>query len=181
MGFIHRAVQAHIAQNNPGVKIEARLSTFGRADVLEGGAIWEIKHAGTDPVGRALIAGAQALGYTWLNDEVTHLGASGKFSGTLYIQCLQNSYEVKYGTPAPGVILYTVQEIGNYDGEYDAVFLPVPEKETNADQFSKPYLPPALAWKTILAMAGLSFAMSFAGNLGGGVGEYGGYREVCYG
>jgi hypothetical protein len=117
MGFIHRAVQLHIKQNN-NAQTEVKLSGFGRADVVQFGAVWEIKHAGKNPELRTAIAQAQAAGYVFLNDELTQLGKAGMFSGTFYIQCLEYSYMVECWTPEPGAILYSVTEVYNYSGEY---------------------------------------------------------------
>ena len=124
MGFIHRTVQAHI-QNTYNVRTEVRLSGFGRADIVRDSAVWEVKHAGKNPLQRMVIAYAEASGYVLLNDELDTLGEPNAFSGTLYIGCEGFSYEVEYCTPFWGAVLYTVKEIQNYNGEYAAVYVPV--------------------------------------------------------
>ena len=133
MGFIHRAVVDHIASQNPGVSIEYTLSSFGRADVFDFGigAIWEVKHAGTDPGMRTAAAQLQAYGYWLLNEEVNCFGKANAFSGIFYIQCLNSSYKVEYYTPVAGAVLYTVTEVGDYDGEFFRVYVPksVDEKQ----------------------------------------------------
>ena len=133
MGFIHRAVQSHI-RSNYHVSTEVRLSNYGRADILDSGCVWEIKHAGVSPDIRIAVAYAQALSYQILNSEVTHLGNGGAFSGQFYIGCLDSSYLVEYKTPSAGVVLYTVKEVSDYHGAYDFVYYPVKtEKKTLAN------------------------------------------------
>lgn len=128
MGFIHRLVQAHIALNY-GVETEVTLSAYGRADIFHLGKVWEIKHAGQNSVIRIALAMAQAYNYVCLNDEVTGLGAAGAYSGEFYVQCLESAYLVEYTTPREGVILYSVTEVSNYNGEYYAVYVPKEVKE----------------------------------------------------
>ena len=110
MGFIHRMVQMHIAAFY-GVSTEVSLSTYGRADILSDGAVWEIKHAGTFPEMRIAEAYAQAFNYVLLNEEVTHLGSKDAYAGSFYIGCDGYSYLVEYKTPMDGVILYTITEV----------------------------------------------------------------------
>ena len=129
MGFIHRAVQAHI-RSSYQVMTEVRLQTYGRADILNNkGEVWEIKHAGRDPEARTAIAYAQANSYVMLNDEVTGLGSADAYSGNFYIGCQGNSYLVEYETPCSGVVLYTVSTIDGYTGEYAYVYTPVNSRE----------------------------------------------------
>ena len=137
MGFIHRAVQSHIRENY-AVRIEVPLTSCGRADILQSGAVWEIKHAGASPATRALLAYTQATSYVSLNEEVTQLGNAGAFAGEFYIGCLDSSYKVEYTTPYAGVVLYTVSEIDNYTGNYSFVYNPVKLKD-EVRQINKSY------------------------------------------
>ena len=116
MGLIHRLVQAHILANNPNLYVELVLPGYGRADVVDVsvGAVWEVKHAGKDPMGRTAIAAAQAAGYVGgVQGGVTvnGLGAAGEFSGSFVIILGENTYCVEYSTPVDGVILYSVADI----------------------------------------------------------------------
>ena len=128
MGYIHRAVQGHI-QENYNVQTEVSLQTFGRADILKDGGVWEIKHAGTNPAMRELSAYAQATTYVWLNEEVTHLGGAYAYNGSFYIGCMGSSYLVTYETPCSGVVLYTVSEVNNYNGDYAYVYSPSKQED----------------------------------------------------
>ena len=123
MGFVHRIVVSHI-QKTYNVQTEVPLSKYGRADIVSGSAVWEVKHAGKDPMQRMFIAFAEACGYVLLNEELDFLGPINAFDGTLYIGCAGNSYKVEYYTPYWGAVLYTVSNDPNYKGEYAAVFVP---------------------------------------------------------
>ena len=128
MGFIHRAVQAHIALNY-GAETEFSI-LGGRADVIMDNAVWEIKHASVAPMVRIHQAQDQARRYVD-GEKIVSLGSAGIFNGSFYIQCGTYSYHVEYTTPAQGAILYSVQEVQKYEGEYFGLYLPHKARKTN--------------------------------------------------
>ena len=142
MGFIHRAVVDHIDENYSGIYTERKLSNFGRADIVQRstGAVWEVKHAGVNPPLRSATAQLQAYTYVLVNDEINCLGQANAFSGTFYIQCGIYSYAIDYSTPHYGVILYTVTELDNFEGEYYRVYVPKHE-EAKKRASSRLYVP----------------------------------------
>ena len=156
MGFVHRAVVSHI-QKNYNVRTEVPLSKYGRADIVLESAVWEVKHAGSNPLQRMFIAFAEACGYVLINDELNALGMPLMFNNTIYISCEGSSYAVEYCTPFPGVVLYTVKEDPNYNGEYSAVFVPK-SKRTKEESSNK---------TGISGLIGAPF--TFGGATGGGL------------
>jgi len=148
MGFIHRMVVDHIQKNN-NVDTEVPLSTYGRADVVSGTAVWEVKHAGKDPTSRTTLAWAQAMTYVCFNEELTTLGAAYAYSGVFYIQCLEYSYMVEYSTPTSGVILYTVTEVQNFQGKYDFEFVPHKQKADDKQSLQAPSNAPVFNTQSI--------------------------------
>ena len=129
MGFIHRAVEAHILAKYPGTSKEYTISGFGRADIVKGSEVWEIKHAGMNPIGRIAAATAQASYYVLSDENLDRLGDAGTFSGNFVITCFDSSYNVDYKTPSAGVVLYTVTEIGTTSKQGDVVYNPKYEKD----------------------------------------------------
>ena len=127
-GFVHRMVQAHIAANYPSITTEFTGLDVGRADIVQGCFVWEIKHAGTQPLLRTAMAMLQAYGYTLVSKEQLYLGAANTFHGEFYISVLGYSFLVAYTTPAAGAILYTVTATENYSGEYFEVLGVIPEE-----------------------------------------------------
>lgn len=123
MAYIHTRVQMHIKATNSGVECELWLTKdgklVGRADVMEGNYVWEIKHA-TDPSikeSRMADAQKQARGYIGLtairtNAEVKALGPAGRFKGsftiTIYNGMTAEIYLVEYETPRSGTITYSI-------------------------------------------------------------------------
>ena len=128
-GFIHRAVQAHIAFTC-GAQAEIWI-LGGRADIKLGDAVWEVKHAGKVPANRICEAQTQAKRYID-GERITHLGPAGAFSGFFYIGCGNDSYRVEYTTPAQGAVLYTVSKVDNYQGEYFRFFQPHVQQNQHA-------------------------------------------------
>ena len=59
-----------------------------------------------------------------VDDNLNQLGYADAFNGTFYIQCGIYSYQIDYYTPSIGVVLYTVKEITDFDGEYYRVYVP---------------------------------------------------------
>ena len=128
MGFIHRAVVAHIQENYP-VNTEVTLSNYGRADIVQGSAAWEVKYGGKRTAERTVEAWAQVLVYIMLNDEISSHGPAGAFNGSFYVSYFGVSAYVQYVTPFPGVVLYYVQDASNYQGAYYREVSKVPKKD----------------------------------------------------
>ena len=157
-GFIHRAVQAHIALNH-GAETEICI-LGGRADIKIEEAVWEVKHAGTSPWIRICQAQTQAKKYID-GKRITHLGTAGKFNGFFYISCGDYSYYVEYTTPAEGVVLYTVTEVQNYNGKYFRNYQP------HAQQNEHEQLSPIFDNTPMINTNGNSYIPSGGGGGGG--------------
>ena len=155
MGFVHRAVVADI-QKTYSVQTEVPLSGYGRADIVNGSSVWEVKHAGKKPVQRMILAFSEACGYVLLNNELDTVGVWGAFDGSLYIGCADSSYRVEYCTPFWGAVLYTVSEDPSYKGAYAAVVVP----KNSKSETTIPHM------AGTLGIAGTPFA--FGGEFGGG-------------
>lgn len=130
-GFIHTKVQQHIATKyiNQHIEIETG-DKRGRADVVRGTAVWEIK---TEKTGAAA-ALKQAMKYIGMHcnktgETITELGEAGAFNGEFFINYPGGVCMVKYHTPEAGVILYSVQELGEEMPEYAMEYAPVYEYE----------------------------------------------------
>ena len=122
MGFIHKKVEEEIARLSLWtVATEITLTEGGRADLVDRftGEVWEIKHAGTNPVDRMAKAQEQAerylgqkgVGLRGLGIETTELGGLGRFNGAFLLMHLHSLYMVTYCTPKEGVVLYSVAEL----------------------------------------------------------------------
>ena len=151
MGFVHRAVVEYIQASNYAVQTEVRIDIFWRADVVQNGAVWEVKHAGVNPALRSAQAALQAYGYVMVSDDLNSLGNAHTFSGSFYIQYASNSYEVSYTTPFDGVILYSVTEKQNYTGEFFKVRVPVTKERKQPNYQLSPS--PANAAVTVIGIA----------------------------
>ena len=163
MGFIHRAVVAHI-QENYSVNTEVTLTNYGRADIVQGSAAWEVKHGGKRTVERTVEAWAQVLVYIMLNDEISSHGPAGAFSGSLSVSYYGVPAHVEYVTPFPGVVLYYVQGAPNYQGAYYRMVSKADRKdEKKADNLNR-------VLGGIAAVAGVTSI----GICGGGSPTYGG-------
>ena len=151
-GFVHRMVQAHIVYTYGSMYgTELSLGGHGRADIVskDSGAVWEVKHASTQPTLRANIATAQAtkyIGGTSGEVTVTTLGAAGAFEGFFYLQCGAYTYEVNYWTPQAGAVLYSVQEVQNYTGEVFAVYVPREERQRSTSGVTSSWFVVGLAF-----------------------------------
>lgn len=140
-GFVHKMVQKHIESNNSGVITETGSKGLGRADVVRtgDGAVWEIKHAGSNPDTRCADAYKQAKKYKDAKCKdgtiVGDPGEAGAFSGTFCISIEGNNYEVNYRTPQEGVILYTVKETTNPADSYaySYTYVPHAKRKENAN------------------------------------------------
>ena len=180
MGYIHRMVQAHIVEHFGGNELlltEVTMGAVGRADLVNSKtkALWEIKHAGVNPVYREIEAFAQALCYVIFSPDGYHLGETGAFQGKFAVLCFGHSYMVEYSTTLPGAILYWVYEISGYDGECYAKYVPVAEREKKKNTYCwKPapvYSTGMMNGNPVLlgyAMVGTCFAGCFVGFSGGG-------------
>lgn len=127
-------VEAHIKAENSEVRCELWLTKdgelIGRADVMEGNYVWEIKHATRAEMRalRILMASKQANDYIGAtavrtNTEVKDLGPAGRFEGEFTITVMGEIYLVRYDTPQYGAIIYSVVPTGtlakvNYPLEY---------------------------------------------------------------
>ena len=143
MGFVHMCVEAHILSkySTMGVEVELWLvnekGTFvGRADVMIGGQVWEIKHGGNDPATQnARIGTAQLQAKLYLDktavrngNTVTCLGPQNAFNGHFTVTVLDRSYYVEYTTPAEGAILYVITEIKRLkEADYELMATPYEE------------------------------------------------------
>ena len=148
-GFVHKCVETEIENNYPGILTEVVIPKYVpyldrtvnyRADVVEQvtGSVWEIKHAGSDPLLREYVAKFQALHY--INGQYDHkkgsgtttcLGRAGAFWGTFIIAVGTTAYQVNYTTPSEGAILYTITELGNknaYAYSYSVAYAEEKEK-----------------------------------------------------
>ena len=146
MGFIHMCVEAHIYSKYAiaGVEVELWLKDagklVGRADVMIGNQVWEIKHGGNDitAVARAQIAKAQAQNYIGAiavrtGITVARLGDANVFEGTFTVTVRDSTCQVTYRTPEPGVILYFLEQT-EYQEDADYVLFPVKsEKKSSAN------------------------------------------------
>lgn len=95
------------------------------------------KHAGLIPEIRAQIAKTQARKYID-NKAITCLGAANTFSGSFYIQCGEIAIYVEYSTPTDGAILYTVEAVENYNGNYFRKFLTLEQRNKNKQMMTTP-------------------------------------------
>lgn len=121
MGFIHKMVEREIERLSLGtVATEITLSGGGRADLVDRftGEVWEIKHASTDPAGRAAQAynqvkgylGQEGVGLRGIGIKTTDFGEEGRFNGAFMLMHGTSLYVVTYCTPSQGVVLYSVAE-----------------------------------------------------------------------
>ena len=184
MGYIHSQVQRHIREHNPGILTEVVIpkdipylgkTVNLRADIVdaETGFVWEIKHAGANPAGRALAATFQALLYTDSDyvkngqpGRTTTLGNPYKFYDQFMVTCIDTDYLVTYYTPSSGVILYTVQEIGD-TGEYAHAYAHLPNYVFEPKKKEK--MATAVASLSTFMASAFVFSKSFAGSGGVGV------------
>ena len=153
-GFVHRAVQKHISANYPNIEIEFTGLDVGRADIVQGSSVWEVKHAGTQPILRTAMAALQAYGYTLVSEEPLYLGAAYAFSGAFYISVSGSSFLVEYTTPASGAILYTVTPVDNYSEAYFAVLGTATEREGNTKRTPLAEAIPLVAAGAVAAIFG---------------------------
>jgi len=137
-GFVHMCVEAHIYSKyaSAGVEVELWLEEsgklVGRADVMKGNQVWEIKHGGNDDLtkaSRTTTAAKQAKGYIGktairTSTTVEQLGEANAFEGNFTVTVRDSSYSVKYSTPAEGAIIYIIEEI-EYQENADFELLPV--------------------------------------------------------
>ena len=133
MGLIHYWVETHIVENYVNTSMELWIyrgdRLVGRADIMQGNSVWEIKHGGSSPetiVARIMLATIQATSYVGGRTArdarvVQQLGSAGAYGGSFVINILGSSYEVSYCTPSYGVILYFVEKI-EYQEEADFEF-----------------------------------------------------------
>ena len=120
-GFIHMLVEAEIKAKNPDILLESWIrkdgELIGRADLVsKSGDVWEIKHASSNVVGRAMEARNQAYKYMYgevvrTGTSINRLGSVGAFSGEFTINGPNETYHVTYRTPSNGVVLYYVKTI----------------------------------------------------------------------
>ena len=128
MGLIHRLVQAHILETNgDNIIAELILPGLGRADIVDTslGLVWEIKHAGTAPYWREVIATIQAFRYVGgyqAGVYIHGLGHAGEFNGWFLIYWGDYTYKVTYWTPSDGVILYSVKEVARQENANATVY-----------------------------------------------------------
>ena len=130
-GYIHLQVQLHILATHPNtylmeVGVNKANGKYGRADIFcpGTGEVWEVKSRGC-----AGLALGQAEGYVGgttcvTEQKVSELGKGGAFSGSFVINYLDQSYEVVYSTPEPGVIIYDVSTRSQYEPNPEAVYSP---------------------------------------------------------
>ena len=130
-GYIHSRVQAEIAIRSLGtICTEVTFPNKERADLVDRntGEVWEIKHAGSDPLGRIVEAQDQASKYLYRKgkckgESITTAGAPFRFTGTFIIVMGNVKYMVTYITPAPGAVLYSVKELNEkYANAYAPVY-----------------------------------------------------------
>ena len=126
-GLVHRLVQIACVAQKPGSVMEVGVlrenGFYGRADILYNDKVWEVKHKASKPLAlpqaKSYVGGKPTHG-----PVITGLGDAETFKGSFIINCMGESYEVTFSTPADGVVLYDVQQKAKLDLQPDYTYLP---------------------------------------------------------